>query len=111
MPDTGEEGEWYDWAEPYVNESKRLLTLRRKARVFRYAQGFGVDVVRRRNGVDIDLHEYALDVDNPLGHFAVEHESASVDFVRTILGESGAEELAAVTDPGWETFVGELRDD
>lgn len=111
VPDTGEEGEWYDWAEPYVHESKRLLTVRRKAHVLRYAREFGVDVVRRRNAVDIDLQEYALDVDDPLGHFAVEHESASVEFVRTILDESGADELASVTDQGWETFVGELEGD
>lgn len=109
VPDTGEEGEWYDWAEPYVHESKRLLTVRRKAHVLRYAREFGVDVVRRRNAVDIDLQEYALDVDDPLGHFSAEHESASIDFVRTALDVADAPELETRTDRGWENFVSGLR--
>lgn len=110
VPDTGEEGEWYDWAEPYVHESKRLLTIRRKAHVFRYAREFGVDVVRRRNGVDIDLHGYALDVDDPFEHFAASHESESIAFVKTILDEAGAAELEDRIDDGWNSFVSGLQE-
>lgn len=109
VPDTGENGVWYDWAEPYVLRSKRLLTVRRKAHVFRYARDFGVDVVRRRNDVDVDLHGFALDVDDPLEHFAAEHESESIDFVRTILDVSDATELEGTTDRGWENFVRGLQ--
>lgn len=110
VPDTGGEGEWYDWAEPYVHESKRLLTVRRKAHVLGYAREFGVDVARRRNGVDIDLHEYPLDVTDPFGHFSAEHESTSIDFVRTALDVADALELETRTDRGWENFVSELRE-
>lgn len=111
VPDTGEEGEWYDWAGPYVHESKRLLTLRRKAHVFRYAREFGVDVVRRRNDVDIDLHEYALDVDHPLEHFATKHESESIAFVKTMLDVAGTTGLEDRTDEGWGSFVSGLQED
>lgn len=111
IPDTGEQGTWYEWARPYIHDSKRLLTVRRNAHVFRYAQSFGVDVVRRKNDVDIELSEFDLTVDNPLGYFATEHEHRSIDFVETVLTQAGseAERFSGTTDPGMETFVEALR--
>lgn len=111
IPDTGKQGTWYEWAAPYIHDSKRLLTLRRNARVFRYAREFGVDVVRRKNEVHIDFHDFDLSVADPWQHFSSEHEAASIDFVRKILQRSDAsvDRIAASDDPGWEKFVMALR--
>lgn len=111
IPDTGEQGAWYEWARPYIYDSKRLLTVRRSAHVFRYARTFGVDVVRRKNDIDIDLSEFDLTVDNPLIHFATEHEQRSIDFVETVLtqADADAELFKSTTDPGMEAFVEALR--
>lgn len=41
MPDTGEEGRWFDWARDYIYDSKRLLTLRNKYRLLYWADQYG----------------------------------------------------------------------
>lgn len=111
VPDTGEQGTWYEWARPYIYNSKRLLTVRRKAHVFRYAREFGIDIVRRKNDIDIDLSEFDLTVDNPLGHFAVEHERRSTDFVETVLAQtdSDRERFKSTDDSGIKAFAQTLR--
>lgn len=113
VPDTGELGTWYEWAQPYIHDSKRLLTVRRNAHVFRYAQEYGVEVIRRKNGVDIDLDSFDLDVDNPYEYFSIQHEQRSIDFVETILEqtEADATRFEATDDPGFDAFVETLRTD
>lgn len=111
VPDTGERGTWYEWARPYIHVSKRLITIRRNVHVFRYARRFGVDTIRRRNDVDIDLHRDDLHVQEPFEHFAAKHERRSIGFVETILDETNANagNLESTEDPGWNAFVDALR--
>lgn len=113
VPDTGQHGTWYEWARPYIHDSKRLLTVRRNVHVFRYAREFGVDIVRRKNDVDIDLHEHDLSVDEPFKYFGRKHEQRSIDFVETILEQSSAEtaQIKTTKDSGWDAFVDALRTD
>ena len=113
VPDTGEQGTWNEWARPYIHDSKRLLTVRRNAHVFRYAREYGVDVIMRKNDVDIDLHEFDLAVDDPFEHFGHEHEQRSIDFVETILDQVDVdtERFNAVQDTGLEAFVEALKTD
>jgi len=113
LSDTGQQGTWYDWARPYIHDSKRLLTVRRNMHVFRYARKFGIDVVRRKNDVDIDLREYDLSADDPFAHFGTAHEKRSIDFVETILEQSSGEttQIKNASDPGWDAFVDALRTD
>lgn len=111
IPETGERGTWYEWARPFIHASKRLLTVRRNAQVFRYAQEFGVDVIRRKNNVDVDLHDFDLETDEPFEHFGRQHEKRSIDFVATILEEADADanDFKTTTDPGWKAFVSALQ--
>lgn len=113
VPDTGEQGTWYEWARPYIYDSKRILTVRRNAHVFRYAREFGVNVIMRKNDVDIDLYDFDLAVDDPFGHFGEEHEQRSIEFVETILDQVDvdAEYFKTVQDSGIESFVEALKID
>lgn len=113
VPETGQHGVWYEWARPYIHDSKRHLTVRRNAHTLRYAREFGVDVVRRKNDVEIDLHEYDLSVDDPFAHFGARHEARSIEFVETILEHSPGDttRVETATDAGWEAFVDALRTD
>jgi hypothetical protein len=111
VPDTGEQGTWYEWARSYIHDSKRLLTVRRNAHVFNYAHEFGVDIIRRKNNVGIALEEFDLTTDSPFEHVSALHEARSIGFIRTVLEESAADGLRDVSDSGWQTFVGELRED
>lgn len=113
VPDTGEPGIWYQWARPYIHDSKRLLTVCRNAHLFRYAREFGVDIILRKNDVDIDLHDFDLDVVDPLESFGQTHEDRSVDFVETILDQADADtkRFETTQDPGFDAFVDALTSD
>jgi prophage maintenance system killer protein len=58
-PDTYD---WQKWVSTYINESKRLLTVRRKNLLLMYAGEFGVTSVERKHGVRIELADYELDM-------------------------------------------------
>lgn len=111
VPDTGKRGTWYEWARPFIHESKRLLTVRRKMHVLRYAREFGVRAVRRKNDVVIDLSEYDLERDDPWTYYGALHEDRSVAFVRTILAEIDADDLEGKPDPGRDEFIRQLEKD
>lgn len=67
MPDTGEAGEWYSWAESFIHDSKRLLTVRRKTPLLRHVRRLGFDGVVRKGGVEIDCSQYELDREDRWG--------------------------------------------
>jgi len=106
MPDTGEEGEWYQWAEAFILDSKRLLTLRRKSQVFQYAAAVGYEAVRRKEGITIDF-----DRSDPFGHYTREHLERTREFVDTLLEEADAVHLHERVDDGKRVFVERLRAD
>ena len=56
--DGTDEYDWMRWVNDYINESKRLLTVRRKGDRFRYLEEFGCDVLVRKHGIEIPLEEY-----------------------------------------------------
>lgn len=67
MPETKTEIEpetydWREWVNEYINESKRLLTVRRKNVLFKHLRGFGATTLERKHEVMIDLSEYELDM-------------------------------------------------
>jgi len=68
MPDTawpldgGEEYDWMDWVNEYIEDSKRLLTVRRNGKKFHYLEQWGCEVLERKHGVEIWLEEYELDL-------------------------------------------------
>jgi len=108
IPDTGETGEWYDWASNYVEDSKRLLTLRRRYRIFRYAQKLGYDAIERKHDVLIRLEEYDIHRGDAFDHFTREHLARTERFVQTILDRTDAAHLADIQDDGKRAFVSRL---
>lgn len=111
MPETGRDGRaWNQWADPYIRESKRLLTVRRNNLYFKTLAGLGVDAVERRGGVQIHLPEYELDVPptTTKERYAQEHEQLCREFTRCVLEEAHRTDLWGVAGPSLEQFVGYL---
>jgi hypothetical protein len=111
MIDTGEGGSWYRWARSYIHDSKRLGTLRRKTALFRYARKQGYDIVRRKEGIDIDLRERKLDRNDFHDYYQKQHTNRSIEFVRTVLDETGFESLREESDDGKAAFLQRLSGD
>lgn len=111
MVDTGEEGRWYQWAESYIHDSKRLGTLRRKTALFRYARKQGYDIVERKEGIEIDLNQYDLNRTDFHDYYQKRHTERSIEFARTVLDETGFEHLREEIDDGKEAFLRRLAGD
>lgn len=111
MPPTGETGEWYEWAVDYVHESKRLLTLRRKLPVCRYAATVGYERLRRKEGVEIDLTSINLERSDYFEHYSTAHHERTREFVDELLDQADATALREQTDDGKQAFVDRLRTD
>jgi len=67
MPETSvetdpESYDWREWVNEYINESKRLLTVRRKNVLFKHLYSFGARTLERKHAVEIDLTEYETDM-------------------------------------------------
>lgn len=102
------EGEWHEWAENYVHESKRLLLLRRKTGLLRYAKNVGFNEILRKSGVRIDLNAYDFE-GTAVGRSAEEtHRDLCVRFVEDVLERSDVPELKEEADPGKRAFVEKL---
>ena len=108
IPETGITGEWYDWAEAFVRESKRLLTLSRKCHLFRYLRHWGCDGVVRKDEATLRFENYALDAENPLAHFRQQHRELSMEFVYEILERTEENALIAREDQGRSVFIDRL---
>lgn len=111
MIDTGEDGAWYLWAQDYIHDSKRLGTLRRKTALFRYAQGLGYDAVERKEGIEIDFDQHDLGRDDFHEYYRKRHTERSIEFVQTVLDETGFGSIQDETDDGKEVFLQRLAGD
>jgi hypothetical protein len=111
MPPTGETDEWYEWAADYVHESKRLLTLRRKLPLCRYAAAVGYERLQRKEGVEIDLTTIDLDRSDYFEHYSIAHHERTREFVDELLKQADAMALRNQTDDGKQAFVDRLRAD
>jgi len=109
MPPTGETGEWYAWAADYIHDSKRVLTLRRKLPVCRYAAAAGYERVRRKEGVEIALEAIDLERRDHFEYYSTRHHERTREFVETLLDQAGATEIRDRTDDGKQAFVDRLR--
>jgi prophage maintenance system killer protein len=100
MPETAvevgpDEYDWREWVNEYINESKRLLTVRRKSVIFRYLRDFGATTLERKHGVMIDLTEYDLDMypHEAKEKYAREHEQLWIEFVEEAIERAGYPEM------------------
>ncbi len=53
---------WRKWVNPYIVDSKRLTTVRRNNRRFKQLEDLDVDFVERKDGIQIRLAEFELDM-------------------------------------------------
>lgn len=105
LPDTKveidpETYDWREWVNAYINESKRLLTVRRKNVLFKHLREFGATTLERKHDVVIDLTEYELDMypHEAKVKYAQEHEGLWIDFVEEAVERAGYPEL--IDEPG-----------
>lgn len=108
MPSTHVDDEnWAEWVDPYIVESKRIVTIRRNNVRFRHLRELGVDLVERKGGIQIRLDEYDLDMHwrDALSEYAKRHEEHSVGFAAELLERAGRTELSDREGPTREDFV------
>lgn len=96
LPDMAtSEFEWKNWVNDYICDSKRLLTVRRNSTKFKYLWEWGCKTVERKDGIQILLEEYALDVQHHKAYeyYADEHNKLCVELTKEILRREGHGEL------------------
>lgn len=96
MPATAtEEYDWEGWVNEYIEDSKRLITLRRNVPRFRYLNDAGCNVVERKDGLRIHLPEYDLSFNHweALDEYGERHRERSIEFVENVLRQAGTVEL------------------
>lgn len=111
MPPTGETDKWYPWVVDYIYDSKRILTLRRKTPVFRYASALGYRMVQRKEGVTIDLKDINLDRTDAFDHYSEKHHTRTQTFIKNLIEQADETELLNKADDGKQSFVDRLRAD
>lgn len=107
-PRTNLDDEWAAWVNEFIRESKRIITIRRKAALFRFLQSTGATGVRRKNDVELLFENYPPDVDDPWTYYAAEHERVWRDFATTYLRRADASELLEREDDGKRVFSSRL---
>lgn len=109
MPNTGVTGGWFDWAEEFVYQSKRLMTLARKCGLLRNLSTYGCNAVVRDGDNVLLFEDYDLQVDNYFDTYANEkHLESSVGFVHGVLDRTNNYELIATEDRGLAEFIQKL---
>lgn len=106
--------DWQEWVDPFIVDSKRLLTVRRNVGPFRYLRDLGCDVVRRRGEIDIRLEEFDLDMSRheALEVYARRHEVRSTEFVERLLRRAGMPELiecSGIRKPAFADVLGSTQ--
>lgn len=105
------QGDWFDWAEKYVYESKRLLTFRRKPSLLNHLKQSGCPAIQRKSDIKIKLSEYDFTSDDLKQQAEREHRQRSIEFVEEYLRRTSKPELMNERDPGKEVFVDRLYSD
>lgn len=74
----------------FIHDSKRLLTLRRKLPLFRYAADLGYRTVLRKESITIDLTEIDLERGDAFEYYSERHLDRALAFVDHLLEQAGA---------------------
>ncbi|MGB9958746.1 hypothetical protein ACOZ4B_20455 (plasmid) [Haloferax prahovense] len=116
MPDTSidvdpESYDWREWVNEYINESKRLLTVRRKNVLFKHLYRFGARTLERKHAVEIDLTAYELDMypSEAKVVYAGEHEELWIEFVEEAVERAGYPELKETPGLSKAAFAEKIR--
>lgn len=98
---------WKPWADEYIVDSKRLITVRRNNLRFKHLARSGVEQVMRKDGICIELSSYDLDM-HPTDakvYYAERHEEHCIQFAKKVLRRAGMEDLNSTVGPELEEFV------
>lgn len=116
MPETKKEVasetyDWREWVNEYIEESKRVLTVRRNHLRFQHVQKYGVTAVERKHGVQIDLSNYDLDRYpwEAKETYAEEHERLWVELVEDTVERAGEPELEEQDGLNKQEFANAIR--
>ncbi|QLD89094.1 hypothetical protein HWV07_08645 [Natronomonas salina] len=102
---------WQEWVDPYILESKRLTTVRRNNVRFKQLQELDVDLVERKDGIQIRLAEFELDMHwrDALSRYATRHEDHCTEFARAVLMRAGRDDLLDQAGPTKQDFLDYLE--
>jgi len=116
MPETSvevdsESYDWREWVNEYINDSKRLLTVRRKNVLFKHLHNFGARTLERKHGVEIALTAYELDMYPSEAKivYAEKHEDLWVEFVEEAVRRAGYPELEETPGVSKAEFAEKIR--
>ncbi|MCO8245359.1 hypothetical protein [Haladaptatus sp. AB643] len=104
--------DWRQWVNEYINESKRLLTVRRKNVLFKHLYSFGARTLERKHDVKIELAEYELDMypSEAKMVYAEKHEELWIQFVEQAVERAGYSELKEAQALSKADFAEKIRD-
>jgi hypothetical protein len=103
---------WREWVDPYIVDSKRLITVRRNNLRFKKLEELDVDIVERKDGIQIRLAEFQLDMhwQEALSEYASLHESHCVEFAQAVIERAERDDLLDQTGPTKQEFITYLED-
>ena len=98
---------WREWVDSYIVDSKRLITVRRNNIRFKHLAELDVDLVERKDGIQIRLADFDLDMHwrDALSEYAGRHETHCTEFARTVLKRAEREDLLEQPGPTRQEFV------
>lgn len=107
-----EEYDWKTWVNGYITESKRLLTVRRNTTAFSLLSEWGCDTVIRKNGIEIILAEYDLDLTRSEAYvyYGDVHTELCTDFLIESVTRAGHDELITTKSISKAEFVSFLEE-
>ena len=110
--DVTDEYDWMEWVNEHINESKRLLTVRRKGGRFKYLEKFGCDVLVRKHDIEIPLEEYLLDLQQSerWRRYAERHEELWIEFTEEAVRRAEMTELLDTDGISKHEFADELKE-
>lgn len=112
MPRTHvDDNAWREWVDLYIVESKRLITVRRNNIRFIHLVELGVDIVQLKDGIQIRLAEFDLDMHwkEVLTEYAGQHETHCREFAQAVLARADRGDLIGQQGPTKQEFIAYLE--
>lgn len=102
---------WQEWVDPFIVDSKRIITVRRNNIRFKQLQELGVDRVDRKDGIQIQLDAFELDMHwrDALSTYATRHEDHCTGFARAVMERAGRDDLLEKAGPTTQEFIDYLE--
>lgn len=112
MPQTHvDDDNWQAWVDPFIVKSKRLITVRRNNVRLKKLEELNVDIVERKDGIQIRLAEFDLDMHWREAHstYARLHESHCTEFAKAVLDRADRHGLHSEQGPKKSEFIDYLE--